>query len=412
MANSLLSPTMITREAQRILHQKLRFIGSINRQYDDRFAKSGAKIGTALQIRMPNEFLVRTGKTLNAQDVAESTITLNVTDQAGVDMNFSSAELTLTIDDFSKRYIEPAMTRLAAHLEAEALSMYKDIYEEISDDGDTISLADVLEGAKLLTDNLCPEDGRTLLLNTRDNVSLVNALNTVFNPAGNISSQFRNGRVANNFVGYEDVFQSSQMPTHATGTETANTWRTDIAAGEANGSATYPEAGGSLHIDTGTTTFLKGDIIEIEGVFDVHPETKATRSRLKRFVVTADYTVGAEGDLQIYPGIVATGPKKNVSAAAVDGKIIYKRESDASTAIGASATYDISMGYHRDAFTFVTADLELPKGVDMAAREVFENISMRLVRQYDINNDNMPCRLDVYYGKKTIRPQLAVRYGH
>jgi hypothetical protein len=405
MAHSLLTPTMIARESLRVLHQKLRFIGSINRQYDDRFAQSGAKIGDALRIRLPGEFQIRTGKTLDVQDIAEDYVTLDVTEQAGVDMAFSSAELTLTIDDFGKRYIEPAMAKLAAHLEAEALALYKDIFEEISDDGDTLSLADVLEGAKLLTDNLCPEDGRTLLLNTRDNVSLVNALSGLFNPNAKIAENFRNGMVANQFVGFEEVYQSSLMPTHATGTETANTYRTDIAGAEADGSD------GLLHIDTGVTTFAEGDIIEIEDVFGVHPESKQSTGRLKRFVVTADFS-GGEGDLAISPKIVASGAKQNVNAAAGDGKIIYKRESDGSTALGASASYGISLGYHRDAFAFATADLILPKGVDMAAREVFDGISLRLVRQYDINNDNLPCRLDVFYGRKTIRPQLAVRYGH
>lgn len=147
MAHSLLTPTMIARESLRVLHQKLRFIGSINRQYDDRFAQSGAKIGDALRIRLPAEFSIRTGKALDVQDISEEYVTLDVTEQVGVDMAFSSAELTLTIDDFGKRYIEPAMAKLAAHLEAEALAMYKDVYEEISDDSDTLSLADVLEGA-------------------------------------------------------------------------------------------------------------------------------------------------------------------------------------------------------------------------------------------------------------------------
>lgn len=405
MANSLLSPTEITREALRVLHQKLRFISTIDRQYDDRFAQSGAKIGTSLQIRKPNEFTVRTGKTLDAQDVTEETVTLNVTSQAGVDLNFSSAELTMTIDDFSSRYIDPAMSRLAAHLEADALSMYKDVFEEICDDGDTATVADILEGNKLLTDRLAPMDGRTLLLNTRDTVSLVNANTGLFNPQANLARQYKTGQVQSQFFGYDNVMESSLMPTHTTGTETANTYRTDIAAGEDDGSD------GSLHVDTGSTTFKQGDIIEIESVFDVHPETKATRSRLKRFVVTADFA-GSEGDLKIYPPIIATGARQNVSAAAADGKIIYKRESDASTALGNAAAYDISMGYHKEAFTFVTADLIMPKGVDMAARSVVDGISMRLVRQYDINNDNMPCRLDVYYGKKAIRPEFAVRYGH
>lgn len=410
MANDLLTPTAVTREALRILHQKLNFVGSINRQYDDQFAQSGAKIGDSLKIRLPNEYTVRSGKTLNTQDTPETSVTLTVATQKGVDMNFSSAELTMDLDDFSTRILDPAMSVLAANIENDALSMYKDVANEISDVGAAITFKDVLDGRQVLTDSLAPMSQRSLLLNTQDHVDLVNALNSNFNPQNTISSQYRDGYIGQQIAGYKNVFENTLLPTHTTGSETSNTYRTDIAASEADGSATNPSDGGTLHIDTGTTTFKKGDIIEIEDVYDVHPETKATRAKLKRFVVTADFS-GGEGDLSISPGIVASGGRQNVSAAAADGKIIYKRESDRSTAIGASADYAISMGYHRDAFAFATADLVMPKGVDFSSRQVLDGISMRIVRDYDINNDNYPCRLDVLYGYKTIRPELAVRYG-
>lgn len=412
MSNTLITPTELTRTSLAILHQKVKFIGSINRQYDDRFAKSGAKIGSQLQIRLPNEFQVRTGAVMDAQAITENYLTLSVATQKGVDFSFSSADLTMSIDRFSERYLEPAMAKLAATMESDALSMYKDVNWEMSDDGDTISVADVLEGGKMLTDNLCPTDGRTLLLNTRDNVSLVNANTGLFNPNGRLSRQYETGKVQDQFMGYSDIMESSLMPTHTTGTETANTWRTDIAAGEANGSATYPEAGGSIHIDTGSTSFKRGDIIEIAGVNAVHRESKVSLGRRMRFVVTADFAGSAEGDLAIYPAIVASGAKQNVDAAPADSVVVYKIESDGSTALAASADYGISLGYHRDAFTFVTADLELPKGTDMAAREVYDGISLRFIRDYQIGNDVFGCRFDVYYGYKCIRPEFAVRYGH
>ena len=124
MANAILTPQMITREALRILHQKLNFVGSIERQYDDRFAKSGAKIGDTLQVRLPNEYTVRTGATLAAQDTTEKKVDLTVATQKGVDVNFSSAELTLSLDDFAQRILQPAMATLAANVESDALSMY------------------------------------------------------------------------------------------------------------------------------------------------------------------------------------------------------------------------------------------------------------------------------------------------
>lgn len=414
MANTLITPAALTRETLRILHQKARFISTIDRQYDSQYAREGAKIGSDLKIRLPNQFTVRSGRTMDAQDVTEQSITLTVATQVGVDFQFPSADLALSLDDFSKRYLEPAGTQLAAYLEADALSMYKSVNWEVSDDGDTMSVADVLEGSKMLTDNLCPTDGRTLLLNTRDSVSLVNANTAVFNPAANISSQWKEGRVDDQFMGYSRVMESSLMPTHTTGTDDGTgDYLTDIAASEANGSATYPEAGGEINIDTGAGSFKQGDIIEIEDVNAVHKESKVSLGRRMRFVVTANATPGAGGgSIFIYPGIVATGPRQNVDAAAVDGKIIYKIESDGSTAVGASASYGISLGYHKEAFTFVTADLPLPKGVDMGAREVYDGISLRFIRDYQIGNDVFGCRFDILYGKKAIRPQLAVRYGH
>lgn len=404
MANALLTPTAVTREALRILHQKLNFIGTINRQYDDSFAKSGAKIGDSLKIRLPNEYQVRTGKTLNVQPTEEQSVTLQVATQKGVDVNFSSVDLTLSLDDFSERILDPAMAVLAANIEADAMNMYKDVHQEVSDVGATLSTATVLKAAKRLTDSLAPVSGRTLNLNTQDNADLVEALKGLFNDPKKLSENFKEGMVANEFLGFSKVYQNTLWPIHVTGTETGNTYLVDTPAGEANGSA------GLLHIDTGTTTFNKGDIISIQNVYDVHPETKASTGVLKKFVVTANYA-GNEGDISISPSIIASGPRQNVNAAAANNATVYKRESDDSTAIGASADYGISMGYHKDAFAFATADLVMPKGVDFAAREVQDGISLRIVRAYDINNDEFPCRIDVLYGYKAIRPQLACRLG-
>jgi hypothetical protein len=262
----------------------------------------------------------------------------------------------------------------------------------------------VLLGSKKLTDNLTPNSERCLNLNTQDNADLIDSLSGKFNPASNLSEQYREGMVASQFLGYKDVYENTMWPIHTTGTDDGTgDYVTDIAAGEDDGSA------GSLHIDTGAGTFKQGDVVFIEDCYRVHPETKVSTGKLQQFVVTADYS-GGEGDLSISPSAITSGAKQNVSAVS-DGKKIYKRESDESTAIGNAADYYISLGYHKDAFAFATADLVMPKGVDFAAREVMDGISMRVVRNYDINNDKFPCRLDVLYGYKAIRPELAVRYG-
>jgi hypothetical protein len=401
MANTILTPTAVTREALRVLHQKANFIGKVNRQYDDQYAKDGAKIGTDLKIRLPNQYEVRTGATLSTQDTAEQSTTLTVATQKGVDLNFTSADLTMSLDDFSERILDPAMSVLAANIEYDAMSMYKDVYQEVSDVGAAITKTDILHGARKLTDSLTPTGARCLNLNTTDNADLVDALTGLFNPNANISKQFREGMVANQFLGYKEVYENTLWPTHVTGT--------DDGTGDylVNGAS---QTGATLTVDTGAGTFKKGDVIFITGVNSVHPETKQDTGRLQQFVVTADVGTSATS-IPISPEIVVSGARQNVSGSPADDAPVLKLESDESTAIGNAADYKVSLGFHKDAFAFATADLVMPTGVDFSAREVMDGISMRIVRDYDINNDKFPCRLDVLYGYKTIRPELAVRYG-
>jgi hypothetical protein len=253
------------------------------------------------------------------------------------------------------------MARLAAYIEADALSMYKDVPSQVSDVGAAVTYEDVLDSQRKLTDNLAPMDARTLLLTSQMNVDLVKGTASLFNDRTKVGEQYRKGLIGNDFFGYDTVFQNTLLPLHTSGTDTGlGVYLTDIAAGEADGTA------GTIHIDTGATTFTKGDVIMIEGVFSVHPESKQSTGRLKEFVVTTAYA-GGEGDLAIYPSIVTSGAKQNVVAAAADGKKILKVESDETTAIGAGADYYVGMGFHKEAFAFATADLVMPGGVDFSA---------------------------------------------
>ncbi len=402
MSNSLLTFTAVTREILRVLHQKATFIGSINRQYDDTFARTGAKQGDSLKIRLPNRYTVRTGRTLDVQDTSEESVTLQVATQKGVDMAFTSVDLTLSLDDFSKRIIEPAAKVLVADIEADALNMYKDVYQEVSDYGATVDLAGTLKVKRRLDEALAGPGPYNFLLDTKAEIDLVESLSGKFQDSTQIAKQYRDG-IMGRAAGF-DFMCSSLMPTHTTGTEGGADTGADV-----NGAN---QTGASVTVDgTVTGTFKKGDIISFAGCYDVHPETKSTKAWLKQFTVTSD-VAATYSSIPISPSIVTSGAKQNVSASPTDGGIVYKQESDDSTAVAASADSPISLAYAEDAFTFATVDLIMPQGVDQAAREVHDGISIRLVRQYDINNDNLPCRLDILYGYKTIRPELACRLAY
>jgi len=394
MANTNLTSTQVTREALRILHQKLNFVGNINRQYDDKFANDGAKIGSTLTIRKPNEYTVRTGAAIQVQDVTELSEVLTVATQKGVDVEFTSEELTMDIDDFGTRVLEPMMSVLAANIENDALSMYKDVYSQVNNVGSAGTFKKILEGRKKLVDNLTPPMGLKCNLDTTLNVDVVDAMSGLFNKAGTISAQNTEGSLGRT-SGF-DFFENTMMPRHTSGT--------DDGTGDYLTDSATAQTGTSLTIDTGAGTWTDGDIFTVAGVNRVHPETKADTGVLQQFTVDGAVSASAT-TISFTPEIIASGARQNVSNGAANNSALTKVG-------GASAAYDISLAYHPDAFTFVTADLRKPSGVDFCAREVMDGISMRIVSDYDITNDTFPTRIDVLYGYKTIRAQLATRLAN
>lgn len=396
MANTILTPTRVTREALRVLHNKLTFIGSINRQYDDSYAKTGAKIGDSLKVRLPNKYTVRTGATLSTQDVTESSVTVTMATQKGVDVNFSSAELTLSMDDFSKRIINPAMAVLAANVEADAFSMYKDVYNLVGTAGTTPnSLLVYLQARQKLNQFLVPKDNRrSVAIESGAMAATVDALKGLFHSATDIEKQYKEGMMGR--TGGFTFYENELVPAHTCGSR-------DNTTPLVNGAS---QTGASLICDgfDANVTIKKGDIFTLASVFAVHPETRAAYSFLQQFTVTADATASGAGavTLAISPSITTSGALQNVDAGPADNAAL--------TFVGtASTNYPMNLAYHEDAFTFVSADLEMPHGVDFAAREEYEGISMRIVRQYDITNDKFPCRIDILYGYKTLRADQACR---
>jgi len=399
MANTILTPTAVTREALRVLHQKLNFVGSITRDYDDSFAKTdGAKIGDTLKVRLPNQYTVGSGAVLVAQDTAESSVSLVVNNQKHVGMNFTSNDLTLSLDDFSSRIIDPAMAGLAAAIESDVLSnVYKDIYQQVNNTGAAATYAKALQGRKMLVDALAPINDRYVCMNTQDNIDIVNDTKALFNDKDSIAKQYKEGHVgrASGF----DWMENTLLPSHTRGAaDTAYTTDTRTSA-----LPIVETAVSSITVASGSGGGLKGDIFTIAGVFSVHPETKVSTGVKQQFVVSEDFS---STTITFSPAIILAGAKQSVTIPSGSATASLVWAGTISTAHG------ISLAYQKGAFAFATADLVMPKGVDFAARENFDGISMRIVKQYDITNDKFPCRIDVLYGYKTLRASLAARLAN
>lgn len=411
MGNTNLTPDIILRKCQQVLHAKLNFIGSINRQYDDQFANSGGKIGESLRIRLPEKFTVTTGAVLDVQDSVEQYTTLTCATRKHVGLNFTTQELAMSIDDFTERKIVPAMSVLASTIEADALSMGLDIYNMAGTTGTTPNdLAMFLNAKTKLNQYLAPrDDKRMALVDSATSAAMVGGLKSLFQDSGEISKQYREG-IMGRSAGFTFA-ENDLLPTYTSGTRTGSI----TIDGAAPSGATI-----ALKALGASTTIKKGEVFTIAGYYAVHPETKQPYSHLQQFVVTEDATGGDGGGanttiaaLKISPTIVTSGAYQNVyGTPGTDAAVIFKGGADcggAAASANPGVTYGQNLCYHKDAFAFVTADLEMPNGVDFAARKVMDGISMRLVRQYNINNDTIPCRIDVLYGYKTIRPELACR---
>ena len=406
MADVLLNQSVILSEALRVLHQKSHFIKTISRQYDKSFANSGAtlqgKVGPNLQIRLPVKFTTRSGANVSLQDVQEYAKTLTVSTLIGVDWDFDDVDLTLTIDDFSKRYLVPAMAQLAATLESTTLNLYKYVWNQTGTAGTTpaTSLAYLNAGAKL-DENLAEEDGRIALINPAATAATVAGLQTLFHASAQIEKQYITGQMGD-ACGFK-FFKSTLIPRHTVGAHGGTPLTNGGSQGITTGwQETYPLITDGWTVSTAVLN--EGDVFTVANCFSVHPESKVSTGNLQQFVVRANGTSSAGGALTvtISPCPISAGAYQNVSALIADGAAIV-------VAGTASSTYSINLAYVESAFTVVTADLMVPKGMDMSERQEFEGISMRFVRGYQISTNQRICRFDLLSGSLAMRPELACR---
>jgi hypothetical protein len=392
MSNTLSVIDMVARESLRIAHEKLTFLGTINRSYDDSYSKVGAKIGDSLRVRNPNQYVRRTGsRVMNVQEQDESTQTITVATQDGVDMRFNSAELSLSIDDLSKRYIEPAVSVLVAGVEGDVLAdVTKKVYNLTGTAGTVVGTSgdiSALTAARAkLNQMLAPKSERAVQLDSVTMGSVVNGAKTLFHDGTQVKEAFREGHYSRNAMA--DWYENEKTWTMTNGSDVACTLDT------------YTVVNGDADLTvTSFATPTAGMVFEIAGVYAVHPETKVAYSHLQQFTVLSGST---STNLLISPTIYLTGPKQNVSAAPTTTAAL--------TFVGsASVAYRQNLMYHKDAFTFVTADLPLMDDALKCVRRNQDGLAIRVWQGSDIRNDELLLRLDILYGWKALRPEWACR---
>ena len=412
MANTLLTISKITNEALMVLENELTFTSEVNREYDDQFAVSGAKIGSTVNVRKPARFIGTTGPNLSVEDFNETSIPVTLNTQFHVDTQFSTADLALSLDMFSDRVIKPGVAAIANKIDRDGLVLAKNNIANIVGTAGVppTSLLTYLTGQAYLDSEGAPRDGRrACIVEPFTSATIVDSLKGLFMPSAKISEQYEKGMMGTDSAGMRwkmdqnvvsQTFGSYASATLATNTAT---FTGSLTSGWASSSTI------TISATSAAAPIKQGDVITIANVYAVNPQNRQPygTNRLRNFVVTSDVTIssGGSASVTVSPAIITAGQFQNVSVSATSSTAVVTPFNNTGTV----SPQNIIL--HRNAETLACADLELPAGVVFAGRASDKDLglSIRVVRQYTINNDSVPCRLDVLYGWAMLYPELGCR---
>jgi len=407
MANNLLTISKITNEALMVLENELTFTSEVDRNYDDQFAVVGAKIGNTVNVRKPGRFIGTTGPALNVEDFNESSVPVTLSTQFHVDTQFTTPDLALSLDMFSSRVLKPAVAAIANKIDRDGLAMATLNTANIVGTAGTppTGLITYLTAGAYLDSEGAPRDGRrSVIVEPFTSATIVDSLKGLFVPQEAIGEQYRKGLMGRDSAGVNWKLDQNVV-SQTFGSWSANTIAINVTTATGFLTSGWSQFSTLSMTASAASTLNAGDVFTIPGVYAVNPQNRQSYGKLRNFVVMSTTTVGTGAtSVQVSPAIITAGQFQNVSVTSTGSQNIT-----AFNNTGVASPQNIMS--HRHAFTLAVADLELPDGVHFAGRASDKEIglSMRVVRQYTINNDSIPTRLDVLYGWAPLYPELACR---
>jgi hypothetical protein len=414
MANNLLTISKITNEALMVLENELTFTSEVDRNYDDQFAVVGAKIGNTVNVRRPGRFIGTTGPALNVEDFNESSVPVTLSTQFHVDTQFTTADLALSLDMFSDRVLKPAIAAIANKIDRDGLVMAKNNTANIVGTAGTppTGLITYLTAGAYLDSEGAPRDGRrSVTIEPFTSATIVDSLKGLFVPQEAIGEQYRKGLMGRDSAGCNWKMDQNVV-SQQFGAWTGSSAGSITINGASQGLSTGWAQTSTLNITaTAAGTLNQGDVFTIAGVYAVNPQNRQAygNNKLRNFVVTATTALtNGNTSVTVSPALIYSGQFQNVTNSPAASAVV----TPFSIGVSATGTYSPqNILMHRNAFTLAVADLELPEGVHFAGRASDKEIglSMRVVRQYTINNDSIPTRLDVLYGWAPLYPELSCR---
>ena len=421
--HTLLTPTMIAKEGLRLLKNNLVMGNLVYRDYEREFP-GGPKKGGSVQIRKPVKFRVTKSRVRVTSTITEQYITMTVSTQAHISWQFTSVDLTLSIEEYSERYIRPAAAALANQVDADLLALYSNIPAQVNESTGYVTPHTFMvlgRAMQKLDEEACPPDDRVIVFNPAAHWSMANALSGwTFKEGGEqaLRKGFL-GRIANAEIYMDQNVKAHTVGHWATDTAAATTGRitihstADSAAGGGlpSGAAVGVSANQMLLFNGFAQTtqggLHAGDTFEIDGCYAVNPMSGESTGFLRKFVVTSDVPVATtqctavDAAVYFYPDMIHTGPYKTVDTIpALSAKVWVDG--------GPDRTFPQNLAFHKNAFALVMVPLETPANV-WGATESEDGISIRVLKDYGIDADVETIRMDILYGVKTIYPELACR---
>lgn len=406
MANSLLTPSVIAKEALMQFKNGMGLSRVIDHSYSKDFAKKGAKIGSSEKIRKPNLFTVTDGATYSAQDITEDYFTLTIDSQKHVGFEFTSKDLSLSVDEFSKRYLSPASLALVNKVDIDGNAVAsKNIANAVGTAATTPSaLLTYLSAMQKVQESGCPQDEKfAYLINPAAQTKIVDALKGLFADQSELSKQYKRGKMG--IAAGGEWMMSQNLYSYTSGQRGG----TPLLNGQPSNGATSVVTDGWTA--AAANRVKAGDVFTLPSIYKVNPITKQSTGVLQQFVVTADAASDGSGNATISfsPALYYTGQLQNVSAQPADNDALTFSGGDITLA--ASTVVANNLLVHEQSLALAVVPLERPQGVDFAAVETDPEtgVSIRIVRQYDIDSDKFKCRLDVLYGWAAARPEWGCR---
>ena len=421
MANTLLTISKITNEALMVLENELTFSSEVDRNYDDQFAVVGAKIGATVNVRRPGRFIGTTGPALNVEDLNETSVPVTLGTQFHVDTQFTTQDLALSLDMFSDRILKPAVAAIANKIDFDGTTTAALNTANIVGTAGTppTGLYTYLSAQAYLDSEGAPRDGRrSCIVEPFTSATIVDSLKGLFVPTAEISSQYTKGLMGRDSGGMNWKLDQN-IVSQTFGNFSASTVTASVATTTATGFLNSGWASSSTitltAANTGTINLNAGDTFTIAGVYAVNPQNRQAygTNKLRSFVVKSAVSVasGSSVSVTVSPAVISGGQFQNVSIPSTSATAAVTFFASQYNASGNGVVSPQNIVMHRNAFTLAMADLELPEGVHFAGRASDKEIglSMRVVRQYTINNDSIPTRVDVLYGWAPLYPELACR---